>query len=944
MFSTQRTKKKKRRLELEALEVRQLLDGGGFLPTLAPLTTFASANDFDQYFLAQATAQYGSLFGTPYVPAPIVFPLSVITANGSNPPTTNSLPTPQNPSVSEGNIVQSDGAHLFVAAQNQIVIMDTPQGGGLDVASRTDVPGNIIATFLDGTHLAVISQVNSGPVYFNPIRIGTIPDAVITVLSGPLVEVRVYDVSNARAPKLNQDTVYDGTFDAASTVGDHLYVVTNDFRGNLPQPQPVSNGDGTQSYETEAAYAARVEPELQDLILPHFYVSSSSIYILTPGSLVNAPTDVFQGRFSQDDIVSSILTFDMTATNSGVTDAQTLVSGAETAAYTTGDHLYFVSAHNGTDATHPFGSIIQRFDISGDHITPGPAGAVPAFISGQFALDENNGYLRVATTIPSGDETTSSAIYVLQQNGTALNVVGALENIDPGVTYSAVRFNGNEVYLAADTELFGNPTELYVIDLTDPTNPALAGQVQSPGLESYLQVLDDGHLFALGDNDGVQLSLFDVSNPSSPAVVSQLQVPDLAGGFFPSSTVFSDPEAVTYSPGQNLLAIPIVGVSSTSGTTSYQDSLYQVDFQTGFHLVGAVSHDSPVERSLIQGDFFYTIAENSVKVQPIIQGPFVGNERMLSLGSSLEVRITDIPRLVTETPLPQINATQPFSGTLLNFTVTDPTGISVTITWGDGATSQGTITPTGNNMFSVNGQHTYAFGGPYVLTFSILRNGQDPGLGYYSELVQVGDIDSQTEYFLQRLYKELLNRPTDQLGVEYWAAELRSGISRTFVAQAIMGSPEYQIDQINYLYGTLLGRQAENGAIPSWLAYLAGHSLDDMRIAFLSSQEFFTHAGSTANFVSGLFADLLGRQASAADQMAWQTYLQLGLPPITAVTLIARSQEAAVHEVTLDFQSFLGRPAEFDGLSYFASALQAGGTSASVEAAILGSAEFLQGS
>ena len=956
MSSPQRNKKKRHRLEVEALEDRQLMAAGGILPPLAPLTTFASTSDFDRYFLAQATAQYAGVFGTPFIPPPNIIPLSIVTADDRNGPAPSSLPSPQDSGGSQGNIVQSDGAHLYVAAQNQIVIMDTPSGGGLDVASRINVPGNIVETFLDGTHLAVISQLSSGPFLAEPFSFGTLPGGVIGPPIRSRLEVRVYDVSDASAPELNQDTIYDGTFEAATTVGNHLYVINDDFDGLLPRPQPVMNSDGTQSYETEAQYAVRVEPELADLILPHFYAPDSSLGSATPGALVSAPTDVYQGRFSQDNVVSSILTFDMTATGSGVTDAQTLVTSEETAVYTTSEHLYFVSRNDGTDSTQPVGSIVQRFDISGDHLTPGPAGSVPALISGVFALDESNGYLRVAATVPYGAPTPSSAIYVLQQDGTALSVVGALENIDPGATYSAVRFNNNDVYLATYSAGFGNPIELYVIDLTDPTDPALAGQLPLPGVESYLQVLDAGHVLAVGENvvdgplvivgdtSGVELSLFDVSNPSSPVVVSQLQVPDIVG-FFPSSPLFSDPETVTYSPGQNLLAIPITGTSSTSpGSVLDQDFLYQIDFQTGFHLVGAVSHDSSVERSLIQGDFFYSIAANSVKVQPIIQGQLIGNMQMLSLGSSQEVRITDIPRLIEISTLPKIIVAQPFSGTLLNFTVTDPTGITVTIGWGDGTTSQGTITSTGNGVFSVNGQHTYTAPGGYVLTLTILRNGQDLGLGIYDEFVNVG-ADPQTENFLQRLYNKVFERQADPPGVEYWATEMRQGLSRTFVAQSLVGSPEYQIDQINDLYGTLLGRQAENAAFVPWQEYLAaGHSLDDMRIAFLSSDEFFAKAGSAANFVSDIFADLLGRQPNPAEQLVWQSYLQFGLPRIAVVTLIARSQEAAVHEVMVDFQNDLQRPAELEGLLYFADALQAGGTSASVEAAILGSTEFLQGS
>jgi hypothetical protein len=173
---------------------------------------------------------------------------------------------------------------------------------------------------------------------------------------------------------------------------------------------------------------------------------------------------------------------------------------------------------------------------------------------------------------------------------------------------------------------------------------------------------------------------------------------------------------------------------------------------------------------------------------------------------------------------------------------------------------------------------------------------------------------------------------------------LSQGLSRAFIVQFIMQSPEYQSAQVEQLYKQWLGRPADAAGLAAWLQFLAaGHSLDDVRAGILSSQEFFADTGSTAAFVSALYVDLLGRQADPEGQLAWQSALLFGLlSRQQAATLIAHSHEAAVYQVMLEYQQILGRPAELGGLLYFTDALQSGSNPESVEAAIFGSAEYFQ--
>ena len=97
---------------------------------------------------------------------------------------------------------------------------------------------------------------------------------------------------------------------------------------------------------------------------------------------------------------------------------------------------------------------------------------------------------------------------------------------------------------------FRQTDPLYVIDLTDPANPVLDGELKIPGYSAYLHPVGDGLLLGVGQDAtetgqtlGTQLSLFDVSDPTNPQQIDTLPdrriergrvgpqgVPLLAGG------------------------------------------------------------------------------------------------------------------------------------------------------------------------------------------------------------------------------------------------------------------------------------------------------------------------------------------------------------------------------------------------------------------------------
>jgi uncharacterized secreted protein with C-terminal beta-propeller domain len=953
MTSTRTRRQRSVPLTLEALEDRQLLDAGGITPPLAPLSKFASIADFDKHFIDQAVAQFGTLFGTKVSGTGIsVTPLEAGAAQTSQLATTQSIvypginvgavgspsSSPQVPGVGEGDLVQTDGTHLFVLSQNQLVVLDRTENGGLVVDSRHNVPVNPVTMFLDGNRLWVISQVRSSLIYYAS------PLASLPFLPydppfnySPRLEVTAYDISAAGSATLVEDKLFDGTFVAARSVSDHLYLVTQNGSTYLPAPQLLPNGDGSASYETQDAYIARITPQLPDLVLPHVYQAGGSVDNPVSTGLLSEPLDVYQGRSSQDTVENSILTFNMTAAGGALTDVQTFLSSYQSAIYATTTHLYFVTTHYST-GDNPATSVIQSFTIGGDHVSPEAAGVVPGAVSGQFALDESNGYLRVATASNSSNS-QSIGVYEFQRDGTDLKMVGSAVGLAAGDYLTAVRFAGTSVYLATARYTSPASQSLLVVDLTDPIHPALASQLDLSGRVSYLQMLDDSHLFALGYDDNVELTLLDVHNSQAPAVIDHLVVTGSDGQTTWSPAEYN-PAALAFSADRHFLALPIrLNSVAAYGDYTSLDDLYRIDFQSGFHLVGSVEHDSQVERSLLDTPNFYSIADSTVKAQAIVTQINQGGPPSYVVGPSQEVRLVDNPREI-QVPTLEVGADHTLVGSVLNFTVSDLTGLTATIDWGDGTSSVGNILLSDNHVFSVAGQHTYTGHGRFSITVNFTRDGQSAG-SYYNP-IQVDPIDPQIEYFLHRVYLGLLQRPVDEAGLEHWSDALNQGASRQFVTQSIMQSTEYYNVQIQYLYSQLLNRAADGSGLATWTSFLtAGHSLDEVRTGILSSLEYFAKSGSNAGFVADLYVDLFSRQADPVGQFAWQTVLQLGLPRDQAVGLLAHSHEAAVHDVMVQFGRYLGRSADLDGLLYFAGAEQGGHTSQDVAAAIMGSQEFL---
>ena len=211
-----------------------------------------------------------------------------------------------------------------------------------------------------------------------------------------------------------------------------------------------------------------------------------------------------------------------------------------------------------------------------------------------------------------------------------------------------MRFDGARGYLVT----FKKTDPLFVLDLSDKTKPAIAGELKIPGYSTYMHQLDENHLLALGYEaddrgdfayfNGIQLQVFDVTHPTKPALLHK-QVFGTRGS---SSSALTDHLGFTFMADRGLLALPMSicdgGGNGTDGKLSFSGVVaLDVKLTSGITELGRLEEPYPaasqseglayggacqdwwtnansvVDRTIVMDDFLYAISENRVRVQAL---------------------------------------------------------------------------------------------------------------------------------------------------------------------------------------------------------------------------------------------------------------------------------------------------------------------------------------
>ena len=307
---------------------------------------------------------------------------------------------------------------------------------------------------------------------------------------------------------------------------------------------------------------------------------------------------------------------------------------------------YFPESEGINEAT-----TIHKFALKKDSIQTEyrASGAVKGRVLNQFSMDEQDGFLRMATTngrVPSPD--VYSTLAILKEYQGEMVVTGMADHIAPTEDIRSARFNGDVGFIVT----FKKTDPLFVIDLSDPYHPQIKGELKIPGYSTYMHILDDKHLLAIGyeaDDQGsfawftgIQLQIFDVSVMENPQLIHK----EVIGTRGSTSDAATDHLAFNYFRARELLAVPIVICEGGSGGGSYGTSMtftgllvYKATAKDGFQLQGGIPHAPPdfdsnacgnwwtqsnshVKRSVFMSDddedWVYSVAMDKIQVSNLL--------------------------------------------------------------------------------------------------------------------------------------------------------------------------------------------------------------------------------------------------------------------------------------------------------------------------------------
>ncbi|PWM21356.1 MAG: hypothetical protein DBX44_08590 [Oscillospiraceae bacterium] len=432
------------------------------------------------------------------------------------------------------------------------------------------------------------------------------PDSEQALEPIDMVETVVYDLSDRKNPKEIARYQQDGRYVSSRLSGDTLYLVSNK---NLYRFAP---NDGP------ALYYLPVTGENGEAT----FLDAGDIYLPPYRENLNYAVVSALDLSSQHRETKAVL---------GMAD-QIMMSG---------DALFLtasipqegenVSRWNRRDTG------VTRFLVTDGALSYLSSGRVSGTVNNQFSLDEYQGNLRIATTSYGEDGEPVNNVFVYDA---AMELVGSVEGLAPGETIYSVRFIGDAAYLVTYEQV----DPLFVVDLSDPENPVVKGELKIPGFSEYLHPIDENTLLGFGKNtvmsrwggsseDGLKLALFDVSDPTDPREIASY----LLGNAGSSSEVLNNHKAFLYDPQRKLVGFPATIWTSTGATpgspwsgdnhVTFSGYLLLEVREDGFVLYGTLPSDSEgpaegfnrsdaanaIERGLYIGDTFYTVSSGRIR-------------------------------------------------------------------------------------------------------------------------------------------------------------------------------------------------------------------------------------------------------------------------------------------------------------------------------------------
>ncbi len=593
----------------------------------------------------------------------------------------------QEQGVDEADFIKTDGYYIYVLQGSSLSIMEIPEFGEIEFASNSSIEGSPISMMLQDDRLIVLSS-------YNPWSINS-EDDLYEYLRwegeysqwrvNSLTKYTTFDISNRSSPEIIQELYLEGYNVDAREIDGSIRAITHSWLNipglsnwlNMPSAYYELQWDDPErktyremiAYETIQANDEVLEAVALEDLVPKIYQRVDGEIIehdMRSESCENfaQPMDGFSRGFTNIlslDLFSPTFNFE----SDHLLSNHPLVYASKDALVLTEnswDWWWFWGQDEVDEMTN-----IHTFDISIPGVTTYTgSGRIDGQILNQFCISEHEGVLRIATTVGQWNrwwmedpEPMSSSLITLvrgvnpETDQQVLLEYGRLDGIAEDERIWSARFVEDRAYLVT----FEQIDPLWTIDLSNPATPTILGELEVPGVSTYIHPLHDGMLLTIGmgpagedglglDWSSTRLSTFNISDLTQPAVADTLMLspvndPEDNRWTWSYSEAMYEHKAFQYWGPKEMLAVPL---STYRYIESYEEDIgyhwsyeyvskaviVNVDEATGNMSVhGEVNHSSLVNhegvnhwwggnenirRTIFMGDFIYAFSGAGITV------------------------------------------------------------------------------------------------------------------------------------------------------------------------------------------------------------------------------------------------------------------------------------------------------------------------------------------
>ena len=433
--------------------------------------------------------------------------------------------------IDEIDYVKTDGTYIYFKNGTDILIAKAYPPEDLRIIGEITIEnGNINGLYIYRDRLVVITW--RGGNYYIMEELDNRPALTASIIPPPTptqphTNIYIYDITNLEDPSLIYNISIYGWLVDSRLMNGTLYIAT----------------------------ASQAKTVNDTVVLPYYIIDGENISI--PIEKIYYMKNLFEYNYQY----TTIFTFDL---ETGEHDVTSLMSGSTSTLYMSYQNMYlaqpiysaFEAYQNVQRRVHK--TAIIKIEVNGLEVDPVKVAIVEGMISEQLQMDEFDGYLRVSTYVIEYIEDKYrlnvkiyTNLYILDQE---LNIVGKVERLAESEQLYATRFIGNYAYLVT----FRRIDPLFVINLSDPTNPQVVGELKIPGFSDMLQPIGKDLIVGIGHTDEIggmnlKISLFNVSDPTNPTEISKI----IIGVGWATSEATYNHRAILITPLEGVFGIPV---------------------------------------------------------------------------------------------------------------------------------------------------------------------------------------------------------------------------------------------------------------------------------------------------------------------------------------------------------------------------------------------------